>query len=149
MRRDLGAPIRPAPLPPGVVLVSFNERIAPACRDLMNRVYADGFGDPVPFDIWWPELTADSEYDPALCFVAVANGEVAGFCHGWTEPFIKDVGVDAAFRRRGLGGALLTQALETYAARGTPFVDLKTDVDNVAAQSLYRRLGFAIVERVC
>ena len=27
-------------------------------------------------------------------------------------------------------------------------IDLKTDVENVKAQSLYRRLGFEIVERV-
>ena len=148
MRRDLGAPIMPVPLPPAMTLAPFDEHIAPACRDMMNRVYAAGFGDQLPFESWWSRLIADSDYDPTLCFVAVANGEIAGFCHGWIEPFVKDVVVDTAFRRRGLGGALLTRAMQTYAARDAPFVDLKTDVDNLAAQSLYRRLGFVVVERV-
>ena len=31
---------------------------------------------------------------------------------------------------------------------GAPWADLKTDVENVKAQSLYHRLGFDIVERV-
>ncbi|MBI4920281.1 MAG: GNAT family N-acetyltransferase [Devosia nanyangense] len=148
MRRDLGAPIMPAPLPPGVVLVPFDERIAPACRELMNRVYAEGFGDAVPFETWWPRLVADPDFDPALCYVAANGAAVVGYCQTWIEPFIKDLVVDRAFRRSGLGAALMIQALTTYAARNESFVDLKTDVDNLVAQSLYRRLGFVVVERV-
>jgi ribosomal protein S18 acetylase RimI-like enzyme len=144
MRRDLTAPIMPAPLPEGVVLQPFDAPIAPACRDLMNRAY----DEVVPFDKWWNWLTADSEYDPAYVYVACADKAVIGFCHSWTEPFVKDLVVDEAFRRRGLGAALLTKAMTIYATRGEAFVDLKTDVDNLTAQSLYRRLGFEIVERI-
>src|SRR5688572_17667459 len=74
MRRDLGKPIAPAELPPGLRLVSFEIDVARACRELMNRVYADGFGDVVEFDTWWPWLTGDDDYDPRLMFVAARDG---------------------------------------------------------------------------
>jgi ribosomal protein S18 acetylase RimI-like enzyme len=81
-------------------------------------------------------------------FVAAVDGVVIGFCVCWTSAFVKDLVVDEAFRRRGIGAALLTRALAVFAARGATTVDLKTDTDNLKAQSLYRRLGFEIVERI-
>ncbi len=148
MRRDLALPIAPAPFARGIELIPFDRDSAEVCRDLMNRVYAEGFGDPVPFEAWWTKLIADAEYDPTLMFIAAMGGSVIGFCHGWRKPFIKDLVVERDLRRRGLGAALLTLAMETYARRGANSVELKTDVDNVVAQSLYRRLGFEIVERI-
>lgn len=148
MRRELGAPLAPAPLPAGIDLVPFTPAVAPACRDLMNRVYDEGFGDPIPFEHWWPRVSGDPDYDPSMMFVATADSQIIGLCHGWQEPFIKDLVVDPAWRRHGLGAALLTLALAAYAARGAAFIDLKTDVDNLRAQALYLKLGFVIVERV-
>jgi ribosomal protein S18 acetylase RimI-like enzyme len=148
MRRQLDAPIAHAPLPTGVALRPFDIDTARECRDLMNRVYGEGFGDPVAFDVWWPWLTSDADYAAELMFVAVADGKVVGFCHCWTGAFIKDIVVDRPSRGRGIAGALITMALVASTERAAPFVDLKTDVDNVKAQSLYRKLGFEIVERV-
>jgi ribosomal protein S18 acetylase RimI-like enzyme len=148
MRRDLGKPIAPAALPAGLRLIPFDIETARASRELMNRVYAEGFGDVVEFDTWWPWLTGDADYDPRLMFVAARDGEIVGFCHCWTGAFIKDVVVTPSARGIGLGAALVTMALLACKARGAPSVDLKTDVENVKAQSLYGRLGFEIVERV-
>jgi len=147
MRRDLHRPVAPASLPSGVHLLPFDAPLAPACRALMNRVYAAGFGDVVAFDDWWPRLTADAEYDPALCFAVADAHRIVGFCQCWTEPFIKDIVVGVDWRGRGVATALLTAAMAAYVARGAAYVDLKTDVDNLVAQSVYRRAGFAIVER--
>jgi ribosomal protein S18 acetylase RimI-like enzyme len=147
MRRDLTQPVAPAFFSGDVALVAFDPRLAQACRVLMNRVYAEGFGDVVPFETWWPKLNSDAEYDPALCFVAAREGAIVGFCQCWTEPFVKDIVVDGGWRGRGLGAALLTAAMTAYVARGASFVDLKTDVDNVKAQALYRRLGFVVVAK--
>jgi ribosomal protein S18 acetylase RimI-like enzyme len=149
MRRDLTAPIPSARLPNGITLVPFTTETANTSRELMRRVYPDGLGDNnISFEGFWAWLTADSEYDPELMLVAVANRTVVGFCHCWRKAFIKNLVVEAGFRRRGLRAALLTFALEAFARRDARAVDLKTEVENIKAQSLYQRLGFLIVERV-
>lgn len=148
MRRDLTLPLTPAPLPSGIDLVPFTETTARACRELMDRVYAEGFGDPWPFDAWWKWVTTDADYDASFMLVAVRGADIVGFCHCWTGAFVKDLVVDRSHRGQGLGGALLTLALSACKAIDAPFVDLKTDVDNLTAQSLYRKYGFTIVERV-
>ena len=148
MRRDLSVPVAAADLPPGVALVPFSNALAPACRNLLNSAYADGFGDVVPFDQWWPALTGDSEYDPALCFVASAGAQIIGFCQCWTSSFVKDIATDRAWHRQGIATALLTAAMCEFRRRGAPAIDLKTDVDNVAARAAYLRLGFTIVDRI-
>lgn len=148
MRRDLTRPVIAAPLPSGVVRVPFTEAIAPACRALMNQCYADGSGTVIPYERWWPWLIGDADYHPDYVQVATFGGEVVGVCHGWVGNFIKDLAVDLKYRRKGLGTALITRALEQYAADGHTSVDLKTNTDNFNAQSLYQRLGFEIVERI-
>jgi ribosomal protein S18 acetylase RimI-like enzyme len=148
MRRPLDAPIAPAALPADVRLVPFDITTARPCRDLMNRIYAEGFGDIRDFDEWWSWVTSDADYDPRFMFVAARGDDIVGLCHCWTGAFIKDVVVDRSLRGRGLGAALVTLALLACKQIDAPFVDLKTDVDNTKAQSLYRRLGFEIVERI-
>jgi ribosomal protein S18 acetylase RimI-like enzyme len=114
----------------------------------MNAVYADGYGDVVPFERWWNSVNTDDDYDPGLVLVAIAAGSPVGFCHGWLDPFIKDVVVAPQWRRQGLAAGLITLLLADYRRRGAASVDLKTDVDNFTAQALYRNLGFEIIERV-
>lgn len=148
MRRDLTLPIVPAPLPDGTVLQLFTKEFAYESRELMKRVYPDGLGDGgISFEGFWMWLTTDAEFDPDLMFIATYGGAVAGFCHCWTSSFIKDVVVGPEHRRRGLGAALITHALLAFVGRGASFVDLKTEVDNIQAQSLYRRLGFVVVAK--
>ena len=148
MRRPLSLPIAPAPLPDGITLAPFTMETASASRTLMKRVYTDLGDNDISFEGFWNWLTTDPEYDPQLMFVAAADGAVVGLCHCWNTGFIKDLVVAPEFRRRGLGTALLTIALSAFAHRGASSVDLKTDANNLTAQSLYRKLGFEIVERV-
>jgi ribosomal protein S18 acetylase RimI-like enzyme len=149
MRRRLSLPIAPAPMPEGIVLVPFGRETARAGREVMRRAYDGDLGDRgISFDGYWQWLTTDAEFDPALVFIADYDGEVVGLCHCWTSDFVKDLVVDEPFRRRGLGAALLTLALQEFERRGSTSVDLKTGVDNVRAQSLYRRLGFEVVELI-
>jgi ribosomal protein S18 acetylase RimI-like enzyme len=149
MRRRLSLPIAPAPMPEGIVLVPFGRETARAGREVMRRAYDGDLGDRgISFDGYWQWLTTDAEFDPALVFIADYDGEVVGLCHCWTSDFVKDLVVDEPFRRRGLGAALLTLALKEFERRGATSVDLKTGVDNVRAQSLYRRLGFEVVELI-
>lgn len=147
MRRDLSAPLIAVPWPEGVTRVPLTTERAPLCRKLMNEAYSEGYGDVRTYVEWWPSTTARPEWDPNLCYLAAEDDEIVGFCHSWTDNFIKDLVVARRWRRRGLGSALLSEALALYAARGAASVDLKTDVDNLTAQSLYKSLGFVIVER--
>lgn len=94
------------------------------------------------FDDWYGNLTHDSEFDATLCVPAVTeDGSVAGFVQCWTSNFIKDLAVAPAYRRTGLGTALMLHAFALFAARGAPFVDLKVQVDEEPARRLYARLG--------
>ncbi|MEO6014343.1 MAG: GNAT family N-acetyltransferase [Devosia sp.] len=148
MRRDLSMPIAAVPFPRGLSVLAFTADVAPACRDLMNSCYGEVGYEPVAFEQWYTELNADAEYDAALMQVVADDDAVVGFCHCWTVPFVKDVVVAASFRKRGLGTAMMTTALEIFAARGAACIDIKTDVENTGAQAIYRRLGFEMVERV-
>jgi ribosomal protein S18 acetylase RimI-like enzyme len=114
----------------------------------MNAAYAEGYGDVVSAELWWNRVSTDDEYDQSLMIVATANGAPVGFCHGWSEPFVKDIVVAAEWRRRGLAAAMLTALLHDYRSRDASHADLKVDVNNLRAQALYRTLGFEIVERV-
>jgi ribosomal protein S18 acetylase RimI-like enzyme len=55
------------------------------------------------------------------------------------------LGVDAAFRRRGLATRILNEVRDWARARGLPQVRLYTTNDNTGALRLYQRLGFRIV----
>jgi len=140
-------PIAAAMPPPGVVVEPFGAELADACRDLMNRAYGEVGYNPVPAGDWYNAMVVDTEYDPTLIWVARSQNAVIGICQCWREPFIKDLVVDRAWRRRGVGATLLNRALTTYAGRGATWVDLKTDTGNHKAQSLYRRLGFVVVAK--
>jgi ribosomal protein S18 acetylase RimI-like enzyme len=149
MRRMAGAPLPATALPDGIDLRVVDKRLAPDCRELMNDVYGASEGEaPTPFAQWWQQLLADSEFEPALCRAAVSGDRVVGYCHGWRVPFIKDLVVASAWRKRGLASAMLTQLITDYDRREAASIDLKTNVDNLTAQRLYRRFGFEDVERI-
>ena len=145
MRRDLRIPITAMAMPPEVVLEAFDPAQAGVCRDLMNRAYGEAGDEPVPVGAWYNTMVGDPQYDPSLIWVATSRSAVIGFCQCWRVPFVKDLVVESGWRRRGIGAALLSRALAEFADRGASSVDLKTDIDNVKAQSLYRRLGFVVV----
>ena len=144
MRRSLLAPF-PAPAwPVGIVLVPFASEHALAAHALLVAAYAQGGGSvPERFVPWWDAVSSDEEFDPALCFVAMAeDGAMAGFALCWTSAFIKDFAVHSFVRRQGVGEALLRTAFRAFKQRGAETVALKVREGNVAAQSLYRRVGF-------
>ncbi|HEY3106308.1 MAG TPA: GNAT family N-acetyltransferase [Gaiellaceae bacterium] len=77
--------------------------------------------------------------------VAVAGDEVVGFLHlestrhGFAE---LGMGVARAWRRRGIGSALLTAAVKKARADGLHKLSLEVFPHNDAAIALYRRFGF-------
>lgn len=145
MRRDLAVPVVPVAAPAGIAIELFDPEQASACRDLMNDAYGEVGYEAVPAGAWYNAMIGDADYDPALIWVARSEAAIVGFCQCWRVPFVKDLVVARGWRGHGIGGALLTHALEIFAGRGAGSVDLKTDVGNAVAQTLYRQLGFVVV----
>jgi ribosomal protein S18 acetylase RimI-like enzyme len=72
----------------------------------------------------------------------IAVGRVTRWKHGAE---LCDVAVDAAFRRRGIGSALVTALLRWCSQRQCTIIELTCRRDNAAAFALYERLGFRTV----
>ena len=69
---------------------------------------------------WAAECEVAFARQPITCMVAVAGGRPAGFaCHDCTcRNFFGPIGVDPAYRHKGIGRALLLAALHAMASAG-------------------------------
>lgn len=113
---------------------------------------------PLDLDEWVEDrVLRDPAFDPSLTVLATdPEGEVVGLavCRAGVEGapeegWIRDLGVVPSWRGRGLGMALLLDALQTFRARGLTGAAL--DVDDVTigrAVRLYERAGLRIVRRI-
>ncbi|HYG08973.1 MAG TPA: ribosomal protein S18-alanine N-acetyltransferase [Pyrinomonadaceae bacterium] len=63
------------------------------------------------------------------------------------ELHINNIGVHETARRRGIGNALMQNAVAAAVRQGARAAILEVRAGNVAAQSLYRRYGFEVVGR--
>jgi len=69
---------------------------------------------------WADECDAACSRQPPTCFVAVADGQLVGFCvyDGVARGLLGPIGVAPNMRRRGLGAALLRTALADMRTQG-------------------------------
>jgi ribosomal protein S18 acetylase RimI-like enzyme len=112
------------------------------CALLFERVQRDTFRGDDPALYAREHFRRDTEGEEI--WVAASGRELAGLVSVWRpQPFVHHLLVERAWRRQGIGTALLRDALA-----GLPRpVDLKCRIDNPAAQRFYRRLGWLEVER--
>jgi GNAT superfamily N-acetyltransferase len=95
-------------------------------------------------------MTNASSFDASLWHLATADGDIAGLTlteaisgRGW----IGFLGVRRAWRKRGLGLALLRHAFGAFYVRGIRDVRLSVDAaSKTGASRLYARAGMAVVE---
>ncbi len=94
-------------------------------------------------------LVLDSLKAGAVHVVAVADGEVIGWCdlRPKTAPTLRHsavlgMGIVAAYRGQGIGSRMLAATLELAWARGIRRAELNVRSDNAPAIALYRRFGF-------
>jgi [ribosomal protein S18]-alanine N-acetyltransferase len=84
--------------------------------------------------------------------VATPAGEMAAFIFVTLNAdgtgHITTIGVAPEHRRRGLALKLLAHSENALRKRNLSLVRLEVRVSNVAAQSLYRRLGYSTVQRL-
>jgi ribosomal-protein-alanine N-acetyltransferase len=104
------------------------------------------FDDPVDVDATRRFLESDAN----VLLIAFVAGEPAGFVSGTelTHPdkakpelFLNELGVDAAYRGRGIGKQLVSSIWEIAEARGCRGMWVLTDESNTAAQRVYAGAG--------
>jgi len=147
----------PEPIwPEGITLPPFDvERELPALVALDQEVFRDHWGHVErPFEEelrGWKEWihSLGGDLDPALWFVARKDDELVGYaiCEpsiagDTTRAYVAGFGVRAAFRRRGIGLALLHHAFRILKERGRTAVELDMDSENLTGASrVYERAG--------
>ena len=55
---------------------------------------------------------------------------------------LNDLYVDAAYRKQGIGEALIKTAMDFAAGENAAYLKLETAIDNYTAQSVYEAIGF-------
>ncbi len=110
------------------------------------RLHAAGFAHP-----WSAEEIARLIADPVTLSAAAldaANGRLRGFAlarRAADEAEVLTIAVEPAWRGRGVGRALMADALRQAANAGVKAMFLEVDEENAAALALYRALGFVQV----
>ena len=92
----------------------------------------------------------DALVKPEFSWVAMKRGKIVGavMLHDENDKVcIRTLAVDAVERGQGIGCMLVAKAIETASERNQSLY-LHVQVDNQEAIELYRRLGFAVAERL-
>jgi mycothiol synthase len=153
---ELDGDVEPPPLPEGIEVRTLGEGEERRAYEAYTASFADHWEfQPDPYERWRRYAVESSAFDPTLWFLAEAGDEVAGVAicqlhdsgdprHGW----IGILGVLPAYRRRGLGGALLRHVFAEFARRGCTRVSLGVDAESTTgAVRLYERAGMRQIRR--
>ena len=155
MEVDLDEAPQPT-LPDGLSLRSFRDDDREVVRAALNESFKDDWHhhdvSPSNFNEFYLKQRG---YDPSLWLLAWDGDELAGFVLATAERvgdpelgWIGTLGVRPAWRRRGLGEALLRAAFAELFARGRRRVGLGVDTENVTgALRLYERVGMRPIQR--
>ena len=100
----------------------------------------------------WRHIEEDLAKQPDGVFVAVVDQQVAGYITTRIDVKsgigrIPNLAVDASFRGRGIGRALLEHALQFFRAQGLLQARIETLAQNPVGPRLYPALGFQEVTR--
>ena len=153
---ELDGEVEPASFPEGVEVRTLHEGEERRAYDAYTASFADHWEFQAdPYERWRRYAVESSAFDPTLWFLAEAGDDVAGVAicqlhdsgdpsHGW----IGILGVLPAYRRRGLGGALLRHVFAEFARRGCTRVSLGVDAESTTgAVRLYERAGMRQIRR--
>jgi ribosomal protein S18 acetylase RimI-like enzyme len=97
-------------------------------------------------------LDDDIHRDPQGIFVAVVDGDIAGFVTTWIDRdshvgFIPNLAVHENHRNQGVGRKLLEHALKRFRQEGLSVARIETLDQNPVGQHLYPSVGFTEVAR--
>ncbi len=125
-----------------------------------NDAFAGSFG-AVEQDIdgWAQWFTGSRAFRPDLSLLVLCDGDIVGFLlsyfyeadamvDGRLEGWIGQVGTRPGFRRRGIGTALIGQALHAYRQAGFSRAVLDVDGESdIGGLGIYSRLGFRVARK--
>lgn len=156
MRIALDKPTQPPVLPPEFSLRPFEPQHARAVFDADSEAFAENRDNvDMSFEEWSNVLMNAPDVDTSVWQIAYAGDEVAGYTLSRRDDpdgkhmYISVVGVRRAWRRRGLGEALLRHSFAAFQARGAVQAALHVDASNKTnAVTLYERAGMHIHSRV-
>jgi mycothiol synthase len=137
-------------LPDGLTIDTFQADDARAFHAASTESFEDEWGhSPMAFDAWWEMRSGDPQFDPSLWFLVREGDEIAAIarCEGGRHGggFVGLLGVRKPWRRRGLGKALLLQALGEFRRRGFERASLGVDSENpTGATRLYESVGMHV-----
>jgi mycothiol synthase len=150
----MSMPIEERPPPPawpeGVVVRTFDqERDTRAVYGLIQDAFADNERHHAESFEEWQAFMIDREaFEPGLWFIAESKGEIVGcvLCPNYDEEgWIRQLAVAREWRRRGLGTALLRQAMTEFSRRGRKEIGLVVDSWNrTGAKEMYERAGMTV-----
>jgi mycothiol synthase len=143
-----GAPREPE-WPDGLRVATFREQDAQAFYDSLGEAFAEEWNFVhVPYDEWRAVRLSGPDFDPTLWFLVWDGDEVAGVLRGerrGEQGWIGALGVRPAWRKQGLGLALLRHAFVDWFSRGLTTVALGVDAQNpTGATRLYERAGMHV-----
>jgi mycothiol synthase len=147
MLRDLHAPIPDAPLPLEIALATWTPALAPQFFEAYDSSFRDRPGFPSwSAEQWIAWVADDDEFRPELSLLATATQQPVGFvvC---SDEWIVQVGTRPEWRGRGLGSALVIEALRRWRAAGGERMLLDVNANNPMARRVYERLGFEVIGR--
>jgi mycothiol synthase len=135
-----GVTIRPVRADDDAEMRRFHAVIEEAFQDSDHRA--------TDYETWWSMVAAETSLSFDEWFVAEVGGEIAGVLQSSDsgaeedEGWVKYLAVLRAYRRRGVGEALLRRAFATYARKGRTRAGLGVDLANpTEAARLYRAVG--------
>ena len=147
------------PVPAPVLLAGYSLRHSRGEEDAKLRSVAShaAFSQHRDFEGYWPrtlKFMQSPVYVPEReRFVIAPNGDVASFCIIWTDEINKlghfePVGTHPDHQRKGLGRALLYDAMKKLQSEGMNEADVCTVSTNLPAIHLYESVGFQLTKRL-
>jgi mycothiol synthase len=113
-----------------------------------------GYHDPLSYEDWVKRMRMDSEsFDPQLWFLACQDSEFAAVAlnlyHKESDTaWVDHLGVRRAWRKRGIGKALLLHSFGEFYKRGIRTVKLSVDSKSLTnAPRLYESVGMSTVQQ--
>ena len=156
MRRDLREPLPTPADVPGMTWATWRTELDEAIRLAHNDAFQDHWGsDPLGPERWQHFVHGSPGFSADCSWLALDGATVAGYALCWlggTEDrrvgWLGTIGVRRAYRRRGIGSAVIARSLASFRASGLTSAGLDVDAENpTGAVRVYESLGFAVTDR--